>query len=61
VTTDDVIGSEGVHKGTHVTDKNSNNNDRGKRTYEQKEQKPLENQGKHIEAVIKAKTEDKKL
>jgi RHS repeat-associated protein len=60
VTTNDIIGSEGVHEGTHITDKNSNNNDGGKRTYEQKEQKPNENQGKHIEEVIKAKTEEKK-
>ncbi|MHA4811759.1 DUF6443 domain-containing protein [Flavitalea flava] len=59
VTTNDIIGSEGVHEGTHVTDKNSNNTDGGKRTYEQKEQKPNENQGKHIDAVIKAKTEEK--
>ena len=60
VTTDDVIGSEGVHEGTHITDKNSNNNDGGSRTSEQKEQKPNENQGKHIEAVIKNKTDVKK-
>jgi RHS repeat-associated protein len=60
VTTDDVVGSEGVHEGTHVTDKGSNPIDSPKSTSEQREAKPNENQGKHIEQVIKDKKEEKK-
>jgi RHS repeat-associated protein len=57
VTTDDIVGSVGVHEGTHPTDKGSNRGASPKSTYEQREVKPNANQQKHLESVISKKEE----
>jgi RHS repeat-associated protein len=55
LTTNDMIGSEGVHEGTHVTDKGSSNKEPGNGTHEQREKKPVDNQINHLDEIIKNK------
>lgn len=51
LTTDDIIGSVGVHEGTHPTDKGSNPVNSPKSTYSEREEKPNANQKQHLDAA----------
>ena len=55
VTTNDMIGSEGVHEGTHITDPGSNNVGGGTKTLNEREVQPNLNQQKHLDEIIKHK------
>jgi RHS repeat-associated protein len=57
LTTDDIVGSVGVHEGTHPTDKGSNKGSAPKSTYDQREIKPNANQQQHLESIISKKEE----
>ncbi len=57
VTSDDMVGATAVHEATHVTDPDSNGYTNKNATTEMKEKKPNENQQKHLDEVIKNKTQ----
>jgi RHS repeat-associated protein len=61
LSTDDIIGSIGVHEGTHPTDKGSNPINSPKSTYFEREEKPNANQKQHLDSLIeKGKLNNKK-
>ncbi|MBN9386218.1 MAG: hypothetical protein J0H74_36000 [Chitinophagaceae bacterium] len=52
VTSDDILGSVGVHEGTHATDVGSNAAASPRATYEERESKPRANQDTYLDDVI---------
>jgi hypothetical protein len=57
---EDIIGAQGVHEGTHATDKTSNINTNKNSTKAQREAKPEANEAKHYESVDKTKVHSEK-
>jgi len=52
VTSDDILGSVGVHEGTHATDPGSNASVSPRATYDERESKPRANQDTYLDDII---------